>query len=97
VAPAECRVGKNDPGRQGRRDRPSRGRRGLCVEQDSWEGATQLGVWVAVSRFLKFPILGNFAEIGKSRLRPSGRTFPRLAVGGYTRKERWRAMGKSER
>ena len=29
MAPAECRVGRNDPGRQGRCDRPSRGRRGL--------------------------------------------------------------------
>lgn len=66
--------------------------------RDSWEGATQLGVWVAVSRFLKFPILGNFAEIIKSRLRPSGRTLPRLAVGGYTRRsdgEQWeRASSK---
>ena len=41
---------------------------------------------MAVSRFLKFPILGNFAGFGKSRLSPSGRTFPRLDVGGYTRR-----------
>lgn len=69
--------------------------------RDSWEGATQFGVWVAVSRFLKFPILGNFAEFGKSRLRPSGRTFPRLEVGGYTRRsdgeQRERASSKSAR
>ena len=55
--------------------------------RDFWAGATQLGGWVAVSRFLKFPILGNFAGFGKSRLRPSGRTFPRLVVGGYTRRK----------
>jgi len=54
--------------------------------RDSWEGATQLGGWVAVSRFLKFPILGNFAGLEKSRLRPPARTFARLAVGGYTRR-----------
>jgi hypothetical protein len=69
--------------------------------RDPREGATQLGGWVAVSRFLKFPILGNFAEIEKSRLRPSGRTFPRLAVGGYTRRsdgEQWeRASSKTAR
>ncbi len=56
---------------------------------------------MAVSRFLKFPILGNFAEIGKSRLRPSSRTYPRLAVGGYTRRsdgEQWeRASSKTAR
>lgn len=51
---------------------------------------------MAVSRFLKFPILGNFAEIGKSRLRPSGRTFPRLAVGGYTRRSDGEQWEKSE-
>ena len=56
---------------------------------------------MAVSRFLKFPILGNFAEFGKSRLRPSGRTFPRLEVGGYTRRsdggQRERASSKTAR
>lgn len=60
-----------------------------------------MGGWVAVSRFLKSPILGNFAGIEKSRLRPSGRTFPRLEVGGYTRRsggEQWeRASGKTAR
>jgi hypothetical protein len=45
-----------------------------------------LGGWVAVSRFLKFPILENFAGWGKSRLRPSARNFLRQVVGGYTRR-----------
>ena len=60
-----------------------------------------MGGWVAASRFLKFPILGNFAGVEKSRLRPSGRTVPRLEVGGYTRRsggEQWeRASGKTAR
>lgn len=95
VVPAECRVGKEgatDPRREGTF---------FELGRDPWEGATQLGVWVGVSRFLKFPILENFAEIRKSRLRPSGRIFSRLAVGGYTRRgdgEQWeRASSETAR
>ena len=55
----------------------------------------------SVGRFSKFPILGNFAEIGKSRLRPSGRK-PTGSPGGQPKptmnpsRERWEPPPKRE-
>ena len=44
---------------------------------------------VAVSQFLKFPIVNNFSENRARHRKPLGRKTRGIEVGGYMREQSW--------